>query len=66
MLQPIQEDPTLIRLELLGNLARAARLALNECEQADSVEFHVTATPDGMFIDCALLVNGQTIGGWGQ
>ncbi len=66
MLQPIQEDPTLIRLELLGNLARAARLAMIECEQADAVELHVTATSDGMFIDCSLLVNGQPIGGWGQ
>lgn len=62
----IADDPSLIRLELLGNLARAARLAMQECEQADSVEFHVTASPDGMSVDAVLMVNGQPFTGWGQ
>lgn len=62
----VWEDPSLIRLELLGNLARAARLALTECEQADSVELHITANADGLTVDAVLLVNGQPFTGWGQ
>lgn len=65
MLHPVQDDPSLIRLELMGNLARAALLALQECEQADAVEFHVTASSDGMTIDATMLVNGQPFTGWG-
>jgi len=61
----IPTDPTLVRLELMGNLARAARLAMLECEAAESVELHVTAAADGLAIDCQLFVNGQPIGGWG-
>lgn len=59
------EDPTLVRLELMGNLARAARLALAEFEHADSVTLHVDARPEGMAVDCQLLVNGQPVAGWG-
>jgi len=62
---PIPEDPTLVRLELLGNLARAARLALAEFEQADTVEFHVCAHPGGLTVDTQLIVNGQAVSGWG-
>lgn len=65
MLHPVQDDPSLIRLELMGNLARAARLALQECEQADSVELHVTASPNGMEVDAVMLINGQPFTGWG-
>jgi hypothetical protein len=60
------DEPTLVRLELLGNLAKAARLALAEFEQADSVTLHIEARPSGMQVDCMLLVNGQPVGGWGQ
>lgn len=65
MLHPIQDDPSLVRLELMGCLARAARLALMECEQAESCELHVTATPDGMSIDATMFINGQPFTGWG-
>lgn len=59
------EDPTLVRLELMGNLARAARLALAEFEQADSVILNIEARSDGIAVDCQLLVNGQPVAGWG-
>lgn len=62
----VTDDPSLIRLELLGNLARAARLALLEVEQADSVTITVEANPQGLSVDAVLLVNGRPIGGWGQ
>lgn len=61
----IPDDPTLVRMELMGNLARAARLALQEFEQADSVEFHVHAHSQGMTLDCQLMVNGVSVSGWG-
>lgn len=60
------DDPTLVRLELLGNLAKAARLCLAEFEQADSVRLDVEARPDGMTVDCQLFVNGQPVAGWGM
>lgn len=60
------DQPTLVRVELMGNVARAARLALAEFEQADSVEFHVVANANGLTIDCQLMVNGQPVSGWGQ
>lgn len=59
------EDPTLVRLELMGNIARACRLALAEFEQADSVVLNIEAHPDGMTVDCQLLVNGTPVSGWG-
>lgn len=59
------DDPTLVRLELMGNLARAARLALQEFEQADSVRLSIEARSDGMNVDCQLLVNGIPVSGWG-
>lgn len=62
----VTDDPSLIRLELLGNLARAARLALLEVEQADSVTITVEANRWGLSVDTVLLVNGRPIGGWGQ
>jgi hypothetical protein len=61
----VPEDPTLLRLELLGVLARAARLALAENEAADSVTFTVDANPQGMQVDCTLLTAGQPFAGWG-
>lgn len=59
------DDPTLVRVELLGNLARAARLALAEFEQADTVELHVSAEATGIAVDCQLIVNGKPVSGWG-
>jgi len=59
------DDPTLVRLELLGNIAKACRLALAEFESADSVVLNVEASMDGVTIDCQLMVNGHPIGGWG-
>ena len=58
-------DPTLVRLELMGNLARAARLAMAEFEAADSVVLNVEADSTGMVVDCQLLVNGVAVSGWG-
>lgn len=63
--QDIPQDDTLVRLELLGNLAKACRLALAEFEQADTVDFHVTAHSGGLIVDCQLIVNGQAVSGWG-
>lgn len=67
MLQfPIDDEPTLIRVELVGNLARACRLALQEVEEADTVEFTVRAAPEGFTVDCSL-ANGEVfVVGWGQ
>jgi len=59
------QDPTLVRLELMGNLARAARLAMAEFEAADSVVLNVEADSTGMAVDCQLLVNGVAVSGWG-
>lgn len=61
----VPQDPSLVRVDLIGTLARAARLALSEFEHADSVTFNVEATPDGLSVDCQLLINGQPVGGWG-
>lgn len=66
MLNPIQEELSLIRLELMGNLARAARLAMAEFEYAEQVEFHVTAVAGGLSVDCELLVDGRPVSGWGS
>lgn len=60
------DEPTLVRIELLGNLARACRLALAEFEQADSVVLHIEARADGITVDCQLMVNGLPVSGWGQ
>lgn len=59
------DDPTLVRLELLGCLARAARLALQEFEQADTVNLNLQASSDGLAVDAQLFINGHAIGGWG-
>jgi monoamine oxidase len=59
------DDPTLVRLELLGNIARACRLALAEFEQADEVVLNIQARAEGVEVDCQLLVNGLPVGGWG-
>ncbi len=64
--QLIEDEPSLIRTEPLGALAGAARLALQECETADSVQFAMVASPEGLRIDCLLLANGHQIAGWGQ
>lgn len=62
----LDDEPSLVRLELLGNLARAARLALQECEPADTVEIALVAAPEGFRLDVQLLAGGQQIAGWGQ
>lgn len=54
------------RLELKGCLARAARLALQDNEQADTVEFSVTAGPEGLTVDCSLWCGDQQLAGWGE
>lgn len=59
------DEHSLVRLELMGNLARAARLALLEFENSDSVVFHVEAKSTGLEVDCQLLVNGVPVTGWG-
>lgn len=63
---PPDDEPTLSRVELLGNLARACRLALQEVEEADTVEFTVRAGPDGLTVDCALASGAVPLVGWGQ
>lgn len=56
---------TMRRTELLGHLAAAARLALQDCESADGVDFAVVAGPLGMQVECNFYVDGHAIGGWG-
>ena len=60
------EEPSLLRLELLGHLAAAARLAMSEAPDADGVVFNVTSSPDGFAVDCTHTVQGVPTSGWGQ
>lgn len=60
------EDPGLVRLELLGHLAAAARLAMSEAPDADGLKLTVEATADGVFFDCMLTAQGVPVSGWGQ
>lgn len=60
------EEPSLVRLELLGHLAAAARLAMSEAPDADGVNLSITATPDGVSVDCMHTVQGVPTSGWGQ
>lgn len=61
----LDEIPTLRRSELLGSLARACRLALEENEIADAVDIRVTATAQGMTLDVTLMAGEQPVSGWG-
>lgn len=63
---PQDDEPTLTRVELLGNLARACRIALHEVEEADTVEFTVRAGPEGLTVDCVLASGDVQLSGWGQ
>jgi len=60
------EDPTPLRMELLGHLAAAARLAMLESPHCDGVAFTVEAKPGEFSVDCTHLANGQPVSGWGQ
>lgn len=60
------EEPSLARLELLGHLAAAARLAMLEAPDADGVVLEIHSSIDGIGIDCQYLVQGVPISGWGQ
>jgi len=62
----IQDDPSLHRLELLGNLARACRLALQEHDKADAVTLTVNASLEGLQVDVMFTDRGVPVGGWGQ
>lgn len=67
MFPPISDAPeSLGRLQLVGHLAAACRLALQEVEQADAVELSVKATPHGIEVDCTVMVAGVPVSGWGQ
>lgn len=61
------EDPSIARLELLGHLAAAARLAMAESPNCDGVLLSITANArDGLSVDCSHTVKGQPVSGWGQ
>lgn len=60
------EEPTLTRLELLGHLAAACRLAMADAPSADGVAFTVEANTDGFTVDCHLFSGGVPTHGWGQ
>lgn len=60
------EEPSLARLELLGHLAAAARLAMLEAPDADGVRLEIEASADGVSIDCMHTVQGVPTSGWGQ
>lgn len=62
----LHEEPSLVRMELLGHLAAAARLAMAEAPDADGVMFNVTASADGFAVDCTHTVQGVPTSGWGQ
>jgi hypothetical protein len=62
----LHEEPSLVRMELLGHLAAAARLAMAEAPDADGVAFNVTASADGFAVDCTYTVQGVPTSGWGQ
>jgi hypothetical protein len=62
----VHEDPSIARLELLGHLAAAARLAMQESPHCDGVVFTVEANPEGFTVDCSHTVKGQPVSGWGQ
>lgn len=62
----IHEDPSLLRLELLGHLAAASRLAMLESPHCDGVTLEVRADKDGFVVDCQHLSNGIPVSGWGQ
>lgn len=65
-MQSRHEEPSLLRLELLGYLAAAARLAMVEAPNADGVVFTVTATGGEFAVDCTHFVGEQAVSGWGQ
>lgn len=60
------EEPSLVRLELLGHLAAAARLAMLEAPDADAVALTLSAGSDEFSVDCTLFVQGVPVNGWGQ
>jgi hypothetical protein len=60
------ETPSLSRMELLGHLAAAARLALLESPDCDGVSLTVNATPEGVGFECVNLCGDQPVSGWGQ
>lgn len=62
----VHEDPGVLRLELLGHLAAACRIAMQESPHCDGVSFTITAGPEGLSVDCSHTVKGQPVSGWGQ
>lgn len=64
-MQARHEEPSLARMELLGHLAAAARLALLEAPSADGVILTVEARPEGFTVDCTLTVGQVPTSGWG-
>lgn len=60
------EEPSLARLELLGHLAAAARLAMLEAPDADGVSLNIDVSADGVSIDCMHTVQGVPTSGWAQ
>lgn len=65
-MNPFDDEPSLIRLELMGAIARACRLAMQEFDvQADTVEFNVRAGPEGVSVDCSLSTGEVHLMGWG-
>jgi len=62
---PPDDSATLARMELLGSIARACRLALQEFEVADSVSLQIDARAEGVTVDVQLFAGGQPVGGWG-
>lgn len=63
---PPDDEPSLMRIEILGTLARACRLALQELEEADMVDINVHAGPHGLVVDVQLSNGEIPIMGWGQ
>lgn len=62
---PPDDAQTLRRMELLGSIARACRLALQDLDIADQVTLEVDARPEGVTVDCQLFAVGKPVAGWG-
>ena len=65
MFAHVPEMPSLTRIQLLGHIAAAARLALAEDEVADTCSVTFNATPQGLEVECTLFVGDQPLAGWG-
>ena len=63
---PPVDEPSLTRFQIIGALARAAQLAMQESEHADGCFISIIASPEGVSIEVEHHVAGVPVSGWGQ